>query len=585
MGATVSKTSVLTKAQILGNPEEPLYLAKGPRTNLYHGITLLQASCFGSQDGWEAGDTTFGYQLDFTRFETGYIIHIKYERNFPEESDMILTNPLDDPMENQVLDTELGNIPFSYFNHHILPKLNLTSYITSIQFYTDPKGNACIGRETQYSVEDIHYNTILENLTTPRVRVSELVVPETYRTHHPHIKIVQYLGNLYAYKFHGILPLSFESTTNNDDLLQEVVELSKFNSPFILSPSFIVTDRNNAGQFRGFLHPFMPAGSILDVFKTVHRIESEEDSKRHRFRFSTQDTKTTPYDPRVDFLDRQHKSLAKPLLSLGELAISWSVKLSWAIDIVSAIKVLHKAGSFCSDFTLENFLVTREGHVTMIDIAPVRGFTLYYAPPELKEDGDLTPSEPRDVYNFGVVLWMLSEEIIQLRLDSPEEIAGVTWRDAEGCAPVWYPSSALLLLEQHLEDAHVCVNIVNIMEQSNAESQRLGSQSTDAEDKARIKTLVVWRRSLGYPVSFEDMKEYAAANNLLSSAVPNVLTHMTSRMKNGPIFFDWFYGEPFVGVAADNSRRSISMATPERIEILKAILGKTDPPKWTIVGV
>ncbi|KAF9476285.1 hypothetical protein BDN70DRAFT_995772 [Pholiota conissans] len=126
------------------------------------------------------------------------------------------------------------------------------------------------------------------------------------------------------------------------------------------------------------------------------------------------------------------------------------------------------------------------------------------------------------------------------------------------------------------------------MDQSNSDPQRVGSPPTGTslkQAKARVRTLMVSRRSLGYPVSLEEMKVYADANNMMSSAVTNVLTHMAFRMKDGPLFFDWFFGEPFVGVAADNSRRNISMATPERVEILKSILGKTDPPRWTVVGV
>jgi len=48
-------------------------------------------------------------------------------------------------------------------------------------------------------------------------------------------------------------------------LLSEVEHLSRLRSPYIIKPVFLVSDDSNS-LFRGYLMPFMPAGTLVDVF-------------------------------------------------------------------------------------------------------------------------------------------------------------------------------------------------------------------------------------------------------------------------------------------------------------------------------
>ena len=119
--------------------------------------------------------------------------------------------------------------------------------------------------------------------TVSRVSIS-LLRKCPVMTSYFHIDIVTIAGDptesRYVFKRYGI-PIDREDRPMSA-LLSEVEHLNRLQSPYIIKPVFLVTDDSNSG-FRGYLTPFMPAGTLTDVFDDLlMKGTTDQGSMRYR---------------------------------------------------------------------------------------------------------------------------------------------------------------------------------------------------------------------------------------------------------------------------------------------------------------
>jgi hypothetical protein len=370
-----------------------------------------------------SGSTILGYQVDRTKFDTGHILIINYQRNSREPS-----------LENQILNTE-SHMPLPVFHEEALPTLLMSyniqsSYAVMIDFRT--KDGIRMYQPTQFfSLDEIPFNTIPDTLPTPRVPISDLVAPEEFCSSHVGIDVVRYKGELFAFKHHGRYPMLEEGASTWDDMLfKEILHLAKFDSPFISPASYVITGTGkSASNFRGFLQPFATAGSLHDVLKSLD-INLRTQAASVETQKSTWSLSWSKYLPTMS-----------TEITPDSLLVTWPVKHKWAIDMTSGLVVLHRAGAFVGLLSLENFLLNRDGHVSMIDISPDMGFFSCFAAPEVDDGLNVALTGPRDIFSLGLILWMLAEEkTAHPKRDTTWIVPRPTWHDGPNSAPRWFRS-------------------------------------------------------------------------------------------------------------------------------------------------
>lgn len=399
----------------LGNPKEALYSdsTMAPSLSGHHGINLVEgiSTNFSIFNSAESGETVFVYQLDWTKFDRGHLIIVKYEHNWAPEDDGSL--------ENEIL--RRGSVmPISYFHQHVFPSiLPLDSYITTVRFATR-KGVPSFKVVDWRDITEQPYNEMPPIPNMPIATISNLCKSLKFSTGRGDVDIVTYDGELFTFKHHGIFPnyaLEYE-----DRFLEEATHVAHFSSPYILRPSHLVSGKSDGGPlpFRGILYPYLPAGSLADVLRRLQTAKPSD--------------KTT-----LDLLPLwTSKSQDVP-----KLKISWPTKLRWCADMARGLVDIHAKKAYVGHLTPDNFFLDKSGDVKLGDITPVRGFNVHYSAPEVTgahDDVNFTLTSARDVFSMGIVYWNLAEE----RLDSdrvwPDRIPYLSWTntDRRNAAPPWF---------------------------------------------------------------------------------------------------------------------------------------------------
>ncbi len=221
----------------LGNPRTPkFYNAEPPRIYGHHGIITVGGSF--THGGRDQGETIFQYQHDLTKFDSGKVIIVRYKENM---------DPADHwALENKFLRSE-SFMPEYVFNQVLLPVLlPLKADVTCLTFST-VHGRPYFDLQETYSLYDQPFNIIPSNLDIPRIRISDLVAPETFSSSNVNMNVVQHKGDLYTFMHHGTCPPE-GTTTHDDTLLREVIALSQISNPLVLQPSYLVTDDKPTGR-------------------------------------------------------------------------------------------------------------------------------------------------------------------------------------------------------------------------------------------------------------------------------------------------------------------------------------------------
>lgn len=276
------------------------------------------------------------------------------------------------------------------------------------------------------------YPPLPQGLDLPVVPISSLR-RDRGRFYHPSVEPVFFEDTLYAFKHYGDAPaerqITLQSDTTDNALIQEVAFLLRLASLSIIEPLFLVSDED---RFRGFLMPFAPAGSLTQVFYDLRRREAGADVSWMLPSLPSQASGELSLPTDVHVSDS---------LPLGNRTkhIPWEVKQSWALDLVRGVVALHELPSFSGDLKLENTLLLPDGHLCLIDVAPQRGWTELYLPPEM----DLRLCRPeltaaRDVFAMGLILWALSEEIEQFSRDDIAAPPLLMWTNVRYSPPMWY---------------------------------------------------------------------------------------------------------------------------------------------------
>jgi serine/threonine protein kinase len=223
-------------------------------------------------------------------------------------------------------------------------------------------------------------------------------------------------------------------------LLSDVEHLSRLRSPYIIKPVFLVTDDSNS-KFRGYLMPFMPAGTLTDVFDDL-------------LTEGTAVLEPVLLHPKLlkmfSPVSSQDATAIKPSIS----KLNWPLKHVWSIEATSGVVALHESGVRSGDIKLDNILLGRDGHLQHIDVAPQDGYTDLYVVPEfdLSDAGIVFPlTEARDIFALGIVLWQIAEEIGRFSREDPSGPPNIVWRDGQESTPQWYRNLATSCMER---DAH-----------------------------------------------------------------------------------------------------------------------------------
>ncbi|KDR71165.1 hypothetical protein GALMADRAFT_214148 [Galerina marginata CBS 339.88] len=394
-----------------------------------------------------AGSTTFLYQADDTRYETGFSITVSYSWN---ECDA-------NCVENQALQTE-SHLDLKTFRNEILNKIDNLLPVTSVEIET-VNGTLDVSVLPRNLPKEKVYPHIPDTLATvPRVALS-LLRKCPVMTSHFHIDIVTIAGDptgpQYVFKRYEI-PIYREHRPMSA-LLSEVEHLNRLRSPYIIKPVFLVTDDLNSG-FRGYLMPFMPAGTLTDVFDDL--LLKGTTDRRSVLEPVVLRPKSLQTFSRVSGEDA---TSIKPSIS----KLSWSLKHTWSIEATSGVVALHHSGICSGDIKLDNILLGRDGHLQHIDIAPQDGYTELYVAPEFEvtESGMVFPlTRARDIFALGIVLWQIAEEVGRFEREDRSGPPSFVWRDSQGSTPQWYRDLADSCIARDVEKRPSARHILDVLQ-------------------------------------------------------------------------------------------------------------------------
>jgi serine/threonine protein kinase len=319
--------------------------------------------------------------------------------------------------------------------------------------------------------EEKAYPHIPDTLATvSRISIS-LLRKSPVMTSHFHIDIVTIAGDptgsRYVFKRYEI-PIDREDRPMSA-LLSEVEYLNRLQSPCIIKPVFLVTDDSNSG-FRGYLMPFMPAGTLTDVFDDLLMKGTTD-----------QDSMVGPVLLHPKLLPTSSRASGKDATSMKPSIskLSWSLKHTWSIEATSGVAALHDSGICSGDIKLDNILLGQDGHLQHIDVAPQDGFTELYIAPEfdLLEPGTVFPlTRARDIFALGIVLWQIAEEVGRFEREDRSGSPSLVWRDGQDSTPQWYRDLADSCIGRDADKRPAARHILDVLQ---AKQQVSSSRSTE----------------------------------------------------------------------------------------------------------
>ncbi|KAG6860636.1 hypothetical protein C0995_009116 [Termitomyces sp. Mi166 len=202
------------------------------------------------------GATILTYDADPTVFDSGHLIEVKYDCN----------GEIEDSEENKAM-RERASLRVDFIHNEVLPRLNKPlPLIARVSLKTTRDSILVVPVALEVPQ---NYPSIPSALSLPRVPISWLQRLRQLSSAAVDLVTIGNGGIQECYVFKH--PHSLRSTRNTslcyyDTSLLELEQLIGIRSPFIALPQFIVTDTTGE-LYRGFLLPFLPAGSLSEVLK------------------------------------------------------------------------------------------------------------------------------------------------------------------------------------------------------------------------------------------------------------------------------------------------------------------------------
>ncbi|KAF7311959.1 Protein kinase domain-containing protein [Mycena indigotica] len=345
--------------------------------------------------------------------DSGTAVRIEYRRN----------RLVQDCVENRAIDG-CRCLDWSTIQK-ILSQLEIKpGWSINVNFETHPNGEFLIESTTHQH----HFvgKEMPQGITLDRIALSSLCVKFAHGQT-PDVFLVHISSNEASRQLKV-----FKAANKHDDLFSAATFFASLpGSDHIIRPTHIVVDESD--RLRGLLMNYHSAGSLLHFYFSIYPPRPM--------------MKLIPFGADV------------PTLSPG-VFIPFDVKLAWAIDIVAALAWLHAQGIFWGDMHAGNVVLCDDGRCRLIDYFPdPRAWAPEWAPPELKSMSAQITRE-RDVFQLGLVLWAVAEEIAYFRRDVPFVRPSLPWRDI---TPVWYSDLANSCLETEPSDRPTASNIHTLL--------------------------------------------------------------------------------------------------------------------------
>ncbi|KAJ7173756.1 kinase-like domain-containing protein [Mycena filopes] len=203
------------------------------------------------------------------------------------------------------------------------------------------------------------------------------------------------------------------------DRTEEIQFISRLpDVDFLLRPTHLVVD--NEHRIRGLLFPHNPASSL--------------DLTIQRFHPNAAPLNLSPYAATASH---------GPSLPSTPISISWSVKLSWLIDVAASATWLHAQSIFWNDLKTGNIVVCRDGHCRLIDYAP-GGYTVEWSAPETATN-PYRASAAKDVFALGLVMWVVAVEIAWFEREVEYVRPFLVWNEE---VPGWFRNIVMSCLDE-----------------------------------------------------------------------------------------------------------------------------------------
>ncbi|KIK71706.1 hypothetical protein GYMLUDRAFT_235998 [Collybiopsis luxurians FD-317 M1] len=396
-----------SEVKTLADPNEPTFwlpTTKNPLLSSWATSVL-----FDDISSPSMGYTSFKINEESHLYDSGATVRISYERNrdFPECA------------ENEALDVEDGGLAYS----DVEKVLSIISKVPGWNRSSSP---------IQVAYKTVGLNAEPEITYKPAVNPDLDRYPDAPQIHLPVVAL-----RTLRRKFFSSMPhIDLVALVNDDDSTLHVFKAgyrlyqsSTFasalifmagmgESPFRIRPSAMVLDDEKF--LRGYLLPYHPASSLRDVFKDRHS-----------------EIVTLSHSP----IPRLTDNVCQP--------ISWTLRMIWAFDLVSALAFLHQQGIYWGDLKNDNVVLCRDGHCRFIDYFP-DGYTPSWCPPEMKQiaEPDAIIEDPlqaivqsrtpqRDIFSLGLVLWAIAEEVGDFERVPEYNVPISTWT-LRAAVPQWY---------------------------------------------------------------------------------------------------------------------------------------------------
>lgn len=392
-----------------------------------------------------AGTTVYTFMAQKDRFHSGFIIIVTY----------LLNDHLYSCSENITIQEESYLLPEDV-RHHLSRHLPLPSFFNHFSFKTADDSTPILSLDEAKSPPWI---PIPSQLTIPRVMISDLV--RTDAISHPSVSHVFYQGRPYVFKNYGVDP-----DPDCSSLLNQALQLTRLDSPFIIRPEFVVT-APSSDIFLGFMMPYCPAGNFEVLISRVRKS------------VLTWRISTILMPVWLRFCALWSAPSVTPVISDGDIlypedlcgahrrkVLDWSLKLMWAYQIVSGVAALHRCGGYSGDLKLQNVVLGHDGCIQLIDIDNGCGYTEEYAPPELHSAGlsKQVCTAERDIFALGLMLWALSEEVPVFNRKEGASSPMLGWVEGKGAAPDWYRRLAQSCVALNAADRPSAMDILSVME-------------------------------------------------------------------------------------------------------------------------
>ncbi|KAJ7161722.1 kinase-like domain-containing protein [Mycena filopes] len=347
------------------------------------------------------GSTSFVVDADYQVFGSGAALTISYERNtdVPECAENAALDGINMGLSSSTVDLILSRVQTK------------PGYRTHVEFRTLPNGSFHV--EAFVGPFNPGAQVLPNPVSFPSVPLSSLRCTHQLASS-THIFLVKISSDVLSDEVRV-----FKTSRPESSLVEEVEFMSRLpDSDFVLRPTHIVTD--DAGVFHGLLSNYHPASSLCRTMDSLH--------------------------PEIDRpvlaptgVDRSVRSLAATVTE----SVSWSVKLTWAIDVAASVAWLHAQAMVGVDLKTDNIVLCTDGHCRLIDCSP-EGETILWCPPEAQQP-DWRGTEEGDVFALGLVLWAVAEEVGTFEREQDYTSPLLSW--SQGIPP-WFQRLASSCLER-----------------------------------------------------------------------------------------------------------------------------------------